>query len=128
MKAIVTAFILCGLMLLFNSYLIDSDLSKLMRTMTADTKKMREIVQRGDKIPMFYKKYKRIYSAAPSSDTKKGGEFDEFATAFLTTCERLQRSDEGNRKISYNAMITACIRCHEKYCPGPISMLKRMAL
>jgi cytochrome c553 len=128
MKGFITAILLCGSVVLCNSFLIESDLSKLMRTMTSDAKKLREKVQKGDKIPMFYKKYKRIYTASPSSDNKKGDEFDALATAFLTNCERLHSSDDENRKLAYNAMVTACIRCHEKYCPGPLSMLKRMIL
>jgi cytochrome c553 len=128
MKGFITAILLCGIAVMCNSFLIESDLSKLMRTMTSDAKKLREKVQKGDKIPMFYKKYKRIYTASPSSDNKKGDEFDALATAFLTNCERLHSSDDENRKLAYNAMVTACIRCHEKYCPGPLSMLKRMIL
>jgi hypothetical protein len=128
MKGFITAILLCGIVVLCNSFLIESDLSKLMRTMTSDAKKLREKVQKGDEIPMFYKKYKRIYTASPSSDNKKGDEFDALATAFLTNCERLHSSDDENRKLAYNAMVTACIRCHEKYCPGPLSMLKRMIL
>lgn len=128
MKGFITAIMLSGIVVLCNSFLIESDLSKLMRTMTSDAKKLREKVQKGDKIPMFYKKYKRIYTASPSSDNKKGDEFDALARAFLTNCERLHSSDDENRKLAYNAMVTACIRCHEKYCPGPLSMLKRMIL
>jgi cytochrome c553 len=128
MKGFITAILLCGIVVLCNSFLIESDLSKLMRTMTSDAKKLREKVQKGDKIPMFYKKYKRIYTVSPSSDNKKGDEFDALARAFLTNCERLHSSDDENRKLAYNAMVTACIRCHEKYCPGPLSMLKRMIL
>ncbi len=128
MKGFITAIMLSGIVVLCNSFLIESDLSKLMRTMTSDAKKLREKVQKGDKIPMFYKKYKRIYTASPSSDNKKGDEFDALARAFLTNCERLHSSDYENRKLAYNAMVTSCIRCHEKYCPGPLSMLKRMIL
>lgn len=99
-----------------------------MRTMTSDAKKLREKVQKGDKIPMFYKKYKRIYAAGASTENKKGVEFDALATAFLTNCERLYQADSAGKITAYNAMVTACIRCHEKYCPGPLSMLKRMVI
>jgi len=123
-----TTLALCGIMLVLNGFSAESDLSKLMRTMTSDAKKLREKVQKGDKIPMFYKKYKRIFTAVPSSENKKGDEFEALATAFLTNCERLHSSVAENRKPAYNAMVTACIRCHEKYCPGPLSMLKRMII
>jgi len=128
MKRIITAIALCGIMLALNGFSTESDLSKLMRSMTSDAKKIREKVQNGDKIPMFYKKYKRIFSAVPSSENKKGEEFNALATVFLTNCERLHKSEAENRKPAYNSMITACIRCHEKYCPGPLSMLKRMII
>jgi hypothetical protein len=99
-----------------------------MRSMTSDTKKLREKVLKEDKIPVFYKKYKRIFSAKASSDNKKGDEFNSLATAFLTNCERLQKADSENQKKSFNAMVISCIRCHEKYCPGPLSMLKRLQI
>jgi hypothetical protein len=121
--SILFVFVLC---LCLKSFRNESDLSKLMRSMTSDTKKLREKVLKGDKIPFFYKKYKRIFSAKASSDNKKGDEFNSFATAFLTNCERLHTADTLNRKNAYNAMVIACIRCHEKYCPGPLSMLKKL--
>jgi hypothetical protein len=127
-KALLFACFLCFSWILLNGFSSESDLSKLMRLMTSDAKKLREKVQQGDKIPMFYKKYKRIYTAKASADGKKGSEFDGLAAAFLINCERLQNADNASRKGAYNAMVIACIRCHEKYCPGPINMLKKLQL
>lgn len=112
----------------FSAQQSESELSKLMRSMADDMKRLRVKVQQGKKIPHFYKKYDRIHTAKPSVDSKKGEEYPDMATAFLKQSERVGTSEPAQLKIEYNNLIQSCIRCHEKYCPGPISMLKRLKL
>jgi hypothetical protein len=103
-----------------------SPLSKLMKTMAADMKKARVSVLEGEKPKIFGKHYDRIYTAAPSSEAKKGEHFQEYATAFLTQMDRMKLASSENAKIEFNALSKTCIRCHESYCPGPISMLRKL--
>ena len=121
------SFVLLGVMI-SSGFRSESELSKLMRTMANDMKRIRVKVQNGEKIPMFYKKYHRINTAKPSVESKKGDRYPEYATVFLTQLDRFGKAEPAGLKTEYNNLVKTCIRCHETYCPGPISMLKKLQL
>ena len=124
-------FLVAGLLILsvlLNGFRSESELSKLMRTMANDMKRVRVKVQKGEKIPMFYKKYHRINTAKPSVESKKGERYPEYANAFLIQLDRFGKAEKVDQKSEYNNLVKTCIRCHETYCPGPISMLKKLQL
>jgi cytochrome c556 len=104
----------------------ESPLSKLMKTMAADMKKARLDIVKNKKPKGFGKQYDRIKTAAPSSEAKKGEHFQEYAIGFLTQLERMKASSPETAKTEYNALAKTCVRCHETYCPGPISMLRKL--
>ena len=108
----------------------NEDLSVLMDRMTKETKQIKKQIDSGKTQWKGLKKYgvdyQIILTAIPSDASKKGEHFDDFALSFLKETERLRNSDESGLNTQYNAVITACINCHSSYCPGPISMLKRM--
>jgi argininosuccinate synthase len=112
----------------FISMRSESQLSILMRKMTDDIRKVRRKVETGKKIPEFYKSYTQLYSAEASTTSKKGDQFAGYAEAFLKQCSRLKESTADQRKSEYNELVTRCIRCHETYCPGPLTMLKKLKL
>jgi len=112
----------------WSGFRAESELSKLMRTMANDMKRVRVKVQNGDKIPAFYKKYDRVLTAKPSVESKKGEHYPEYANVFLAQVDRFSKADKSNQKLEYNNLVKTCIRCHETYCPGPISMLKKLQL
>ena len=118
--------ILCILMSArFNN---DSQLTKLMRTMAADMKKARVEILAGKKIAKFGNQYMQIHSAKPSSESKKGEHFSEYATAFLVQMQRFKNAQPENVKLEYNALAKTCVHCHESYCPGPITMLRKLQI
>jgi cytochrome c553 len=124
-------FLISGLLIsaiLFNGFRSESELSKLMRTMANDMKRVRVKIQNGEKIPMFYKKYHRINTAKPSVESKKGEHYPEYANAFLIQLDRFGKAEKTTQKSEFNSLVKTCIRCHETYCPGPISMLKKLQL
>ena len=112
----------------FVSMRSESELSILMRKMTEDIRKVRRKVETGKKIPEFYKNYTQLYSAEASTSSKKGDQFSGYAEAFLKQCSRLKEASADQRKNEYNELVTRCIRCHETYCPGPLTMLKKLKL
>jgi hypothetical protein len=114
--------------IVISGFRAESELSKLMRTMANDMKRVRVKVQNGDKIPAFYKKYNRIHTAKPSVESKKGEHYTEYANVFLAQVDRFSKVELANQKLEYNNLVKTCIRCHETYCPGPISMLKKLQL
>lgn len=121
------AFVLLS-MIISSGFRSESELSKLMRTMANDMKRIRVKVQKGEKIPVFYKKYHRINTAKPSVESKKGEHYAEYASVFLAQLDRFGKAEPAGIKAEYNNLVKTCIRCHETYCPGPISMLKKLQL
>ena len=121
--------IACMLSIVFSAhYKTDSQLTKLMRTMAADMKKARVEILAGKKINNFGKQYTKINSAQPSSESKKGEQFPEFAKAFLVQMDRFKNAPSESLKVEFNALAKTCVRCHETYCPGPITMLRKLQI
>lgn len=107
----------------------ESELSKLMRTMANDMKAFRVQVQQGKLYTKWGKKYDRILTATPSAASKKGEHFNEYSQMFLKQVERTKAVKTPDLlKPEYNALVQTCIHCHESYCPGPITMLKKLKL
>jgi hypothetical protein len=121
--------IVCMLSIGFSAhYKADSPLTKLMRTMAADMKKARVEIIAGKKISNFGKQYFKINTAKPSSDSKKGEQFSEFASAFLVQMDRFKNAPSESVKLEFNALAKSCVHCHETYCPGPITMLRKLQI
>ena len=108
----------------------ESELSKLMREMAEDMKKMKVAVSKGKTLKKWGEDYKSIRTAKPSAESKKGEHFEEYSTAFLTQVDRMSKAEKEDPalKTKYNSLVQSCIRCHETYCPGPISMLRKLKL
>lgn len=121
--------IVCMMSIVFSAhYKTDSQLTKLMRTMAADMKKARVEIIAGKKINNFGRQYTKIHTAKPSSDSKKGEQYPEFAASFMVQLERFKNAPTESAKLEYNALAKTCVRCHETYCPGPITMLKKLQI
>jgi cytochrome c556 len=109
----------------------NESLSELMDRITKDTKELRRSIESGKGLKKAKKygiSYTNIHTAIASDAGKKGEHFDGYATSFLKESERLRLADEINLKTQFNAVISSCINCHSTYCPGPLTMLKRMKL
>jgi cytochrome c553 len=111
-----------------NLHFKESELSRLMRNMNADAKVVRLKIISGEKISKFNKKYSKIFKAKASADSKKGEHFEEYAQLFLKQTERLYLSELSEQKLEFNNWISTCVRCHETYCPGPLSSIKKMKI
>lgn len=121
--------IVCMLSIVFSAHhKTDSPLTKLMRTMAADMKKARVEIIAGKKISNFGKQYSKINTAKPSSESKKGEQFTVFASDFLVQMERFKISPSESVKMEFNALAKTCVHCHETYCPGPITMLRKLQI
>ncbi len=121
--------IVCMLSIVFSAhYKTDSQLTKLMRTMASDMKKARVEIITGKKISNFGKQYTKINSAKPSSESKKGEQFPEYAKTFLVQMDRFKNAPSESVKVEFNALAKTCVRCHETYCPGPITMLRKLQI
>jgi hypothetical protein len=121
--------VVCMLSIVFSAHhKTDSPLTKLMRTMAADMKNARLEIVAGKKISNFGKQYSKINTARPSSESKKGEQFTEFSKSFLVQMERFKNASSESAKLEFNALAKTCVHCHETYCPGPITMLRKLQI
>lgn len=112
----------------FNVNSSESQLSKLMRTMSNDVKSTRVKIIAGEKILPYQKKYKKLITAKASADSKKGEHYEEYAQLFLVQYDRFYSCEKSTQKKEFNNLISTCVRCHETYCPGPLTMIKKMKI
>ena len=127
----ILAFLACIWIVLSSSTFqaSESPLSKLMREMSSDMKKLKASTVEGKVYTKWGKSYDKIKTAKPSADSKKGEHFEEYANVFLAQVERTKQAKTiETLKPAYNILVQSCIRCHETYCPGPITMLKKLAI
>jgi hypothetical protein len=106
----------------------ESQLSKLMRVMANDFKTIKTKLVTNGNIPEYHKNYKKILSAKASADSKKGEHYAEYAQLFLKQYDRFYSCEKLEQKKEFNNLISTCIRCHETYCPGPLTMIKKMKI
>lgn len=106
----------------------DSELALLMRAMFEDgmlTKQ--QILNR--QLPEIKYDYTRIHTAEATQPEKVATiDFKLFAKAYEASASALLTSGTDNRAEAYQAMVAACMQCHQTMCPGPIVKIKKMYL
>jgi len=103
-----------------------SPLAKLMVQMNQEMRDYRQKVIDGKDIPDLEKRWKKMRTATPTDPGVRGEKFDAFATVFFERCNDLQKAPLNERKLAFNNLVSNCVSCHESFCPGPISMIKRL--
>jgi hypothetical protein len=103
-----------------------SPLAKLMVQMNQEMRDYRQRVIDSKEIPDLEKRWKKMVTAEPTDASVKGEKFNAFATVFFERCVDLKKAPAAERKTAFNNLVSNCVTCHESFCPGPISMIKRL--
>lgn len=104
----------------------DSELAKLMRHMHDQFKAARPYIESGEPIPdSLTFAYESIYTADRTDQSAWSTQFEGMAKLFLQQSESL-RTDASIE--TFNAGVNACLSCHQYYCPGPVSKIKKLRL
>jgi hypothetical protein len=105
----------------------DSELTLLMRSMADEMKLLKASVLQDQLYTDWKVDYKQIHTAKPSTEAKKGPKFSEYARVFIAQLDRLKENKTTTEiRPQYNLLVNSCIQCHETFCPGPLSMLKKL--
>ncbi len=106
----------------------DSELTLFMRAMFEHTQKVRAQVKKG-KNPALDFEYARLNTSKASFPEKIARpEYRTYVMDYLTAVNKLNTSEKKDLLSNYRKVISACITCHEKICPGPISRIKQLEL
>lgn len=102
-----------------------SELAGLMEQMYVDNQRLKERITTGDTIGTFPEHLLNIHSAAMTDETERDVFFKEQAAKFINAQKRIY-SDTPNAKQHFNDAVTACVKCHEGKCEGPIPRIKKL--
>lgn len=104
-----------------------SELALLMRKMHEDAKLWRDSIASGMVSVSQKPIYEQMISATPTDSAVTGPVFESFALNYQNYLDSfLLANNVELSKIKYNNLITACIDCHQQYCPGPIKAIKKL--
>ena len=106
----------------------DSELTLLMREMFDEGTSIKAQILNGEK-PLIADKAKRLLSSH-STDPKvaMSDEYKIFAQSYLAAIEALENANPETIEKPYEVMVTSCMNCHRKLCPGPMVKIKKLYL
>ena len=105
----------------------DSELTLYMRSMESEAKLWREQIIAGQDLHIPDHILDSITLSTPTADKIKNKEkFEAHAKFFQQHIDSLQLAPQASLTDRYNLMVTACIDCHQSFCPGPIKRIKKL--
>lgn len=104
-----------------------SELALLMREIHEDAKSWREALNKGTFEQDSISVYKLLVESTPTDEAVEGPIFDGFALNYQLALDSLMQAKNIDlAKVKYNNLVTACITCHQTYCPGPVKTIKKL--
>lgn len=102
-----------------------SEMSTLMEQMYVDNQRLKERIQKGDTIGVFPNHFLQIHKAVMTDPTENDAFFKAKAAEFINAQELIYK-DPANATQHFNDGVSACIKCHEVKCGGPIPRIKKL--
>ncbi|KOS07926.1 hypothetical protein AM493_19080 [Flavobacterium akiainvivens] len=102
-----------------------SELASLMEQMYAENLQLKDRITKGRPVGEFPKHIVKIHSAAMTDPSENDAFFKEQAARFIAAQEQIYK-DPANAQKHFNDGVTACIKCHEGKCEGPIPRIKKL--
>ena len=105
----------------------ESELALLMREIHANSKEWRQAIIDGDFEGDSIYVYDLLTNSTPTKEEVGGPTYEGFAAFYQTRLDSLMSLKSIELASgSYNNLVSACIQCHEEYCPGPIKTIKKL--
>lgn len=102
-----------------------SEMAALMEQMYVDNLRLKERIQKGEKIGEFPQHFMKIHSAVMTDKQENDDFFKQQAAKFIKAQELIYK-EPAKAKEHFNAGIDACIQCHQQKCGGPIPRIKKL--
>ena len=103
----------------------DSELAKIMKHMLSFIKKEKELIQEGKGRQPFPHFIKKMTTAKVTEGKHLSVDHAEYTTQFLTGLDKYYKEEKGDRKEMFNTMVSACVTCHKRECPGPVQTIQQ---
>lgn len=107
----------------------DSELALLMRSLFDKTKSIKQGLKNGSDINVseYINDIERIHNAIPTDEDVKTPEFTAYTKSMISTAQQFEL-EENNKMEAFNDLVSSCINCHQSFCPGPISKIKKLKI
>lgn len=102
-----------------------SEMAMLMEQMYVDNERLKERIATGDTIGNFPQHFLKIHESVMTDEDENDAFFKEQAKKFIEA-QALIYKDSANAKTHFNDAVSACIKCHEVKCGGPIPRIKKL--
>jgi hypothetical protein len=102
-----------------------SEMAALMEQMYAENLQLKDRIIKKQPVGEFPKHIIKIHSAAMTDPDENDSFFKEQAAKFIKAQELIY-SDPTNAQQHFNDGVTACIKCHQGKCDGPIPRIKKL--
>lgn len=99
----------------------------LMRVQAANADSMHHQLVRGEKLDSLLYPFIHFYLVEPTDPKVLEPQFYENARTFKKAYEAVFSHPKEQKKY-YNIMINGCIKCHEKYCSGPLKRIRKFPI
>ncbi len=104
-----------------------SELANLMKQIHKDAKNWRQQIVNGELVTDSVSIYDALVESTPTKPEVKGPVFEGMAANYQTQLDAfLAAEDIDLAKSAYNNLVTACVSCHQTYCPGPVKTIKKL--
>ena len=102
-----------------------SEMAGLMEQMYVDNMRLRARIMDGDTIGTFPQHFLKIHASAMTDESENDAFFKEQAKKFILAQELIYK-DSLNAQKHFNDAVSACVKCHEAKCQGPIPRIKKL--
>lgn len=102
-----------------------SEMAGLMEQMYAENMQLKGRIATGDTIGNFPQHFLNIHASAMTDESDNDAFFKEQAAVFIRAQELIYK-DSLNAKKHFNDAVSACVKCHEQKCEGPIPRIKKL--
>lgn len=102
-----------------------SEMAALMEQMYAENQMLKQRIVAGDTIGRFPQRFLEIHASTMTDESENDAFFKEQAAKFITAQELIYK-DSLNAKAHFNDAVSACVKCHEQKCGGPIPRIKKL--
>ncbi|AXG75057.1 hypothetical protein DVK85_12785 [Flavobacterium arcticum] len=102
-----------------------SEMATLMEQMYVDNQRLKQRIINGDTIGNFPEHFLNIHGSVMTDEGERDSFFKDQAAKFLQAQELIY-NDSLNAKQHFNDAVSACVRCHEQKCGGPIPRIKKL--
>lgn len=106
-----------------------SEMAVLMEQMYVDNQRIRNRIMSSsaitDSMPSLHQ---RLFTAVMTDPGDRDLFFETQARAFIQVEEAFYQDPNHQTKAKFNAIVEACLSCHQKKCGGPIPRIKKLLI